>query len=190
MTSPVLKVLSDNHILLQSVLANFTYLFQPLDVLGGPNLSVKRMIKKQYTNWHADQITQAMDKGQELKQIEIPLKLLIVEPLHAKWLIEMYKEMMSTDGQQVCLKGWQVAGIKDAVTQGLSSLASLNLLNDINPMFEEESNVQTVNPSGLSAVSIYVCEYRSEDKSDKWVEENEEEQNRNIFDLFNDKEDL
>ena len=90
----------------------------------------------------------------------------------------------------MCLKGWQVAGIKDAVTQGLSSLASLNLLNDINPMFEEESNVQTVNPSGLSAVSIYVCEYRSEDKSDKWVEENEEEQNRNIFDLFNDKEDL
>ena len=56
------------------------------------------MIKKKYTNWHADQITQAMDKGQELKQIEIPLKLLIVEPLHAKWLIEMYKEMMSTDG--------------------------------------------------------------------------------------------
>ena len=61
-----------------------------------------------------------MEKGQELEQIEIPLKLLLVKPLHAKWLIEMYNEMTSADGKKVCLKGWQVAGIKDAVTQGCS----------------------------------------------------------------------
>ena len=69
------------------------------------------------------------------------------------------------------VKGWQVAGIKDAVTLGLSSLASLDPFNDIDPMFEEESNIQTVNPSGLSAASKYVCEYVSEDESDedrKW----------------------
>ena len=62
----------------------------------------------------------------------------------------------------------------------------------IDPMFEEESNVQTVNPSGLSAASKYVCEYGSEDESDEeeWAEENEEEESRNIFDLFDDKEDL
>ena len=90
------------------------------------------------------------------------------------------------------MKGWQLAGIKDAVTQGLSSSASLDPFNDIDPMFEEESNVQTVNPSGLSATSNYVFEYRSEDESDEeeWVEENEEEENRNIFDLFDDEEDF
>ena len=100
--------------------------------------------------------------------------------------------MMSADEKQVRLKGWQIAGIKDTVTQGLSSLASLNLLNDINLMFQEESNVQTINPSGLSAASKCMCEYRSEDKSDEkeGVKENEEEENRNIFDLFEDEEDL
>ena len=67
MTSLVLQVLSDNHILIQSVPANFTYLFQPFDVQRGLNLSVKRMMKKKFTNWHAAQITQAMDKGQGLK---------------------------------------------------------------------------------------------------------------------------
>ena len=70
---------------------------------------------------------------------------------------------------------------------------SLDPFNDIiDPMFEEESNVQTVSPSGLSAASKYVCEYGSEDESDEeeWVEENEQEENRNIFDLFDDKEDL
>ena len=63
---------------------------------------------KKFTNWYRDQVTQTMDKGQELEQIEIPLKLSIVKPLHAKWLIEMYNEMTSADGKQVCLKGWQV----------------------------------------------------------------------------------
>ena len=71
---------------------------------------------KKFADWNADQTTQAMGKSQELEQIEIPLKLSIVKPLHAKWLIEMYNEMTSADGNEVYLKGWQVAGIKDAVT--------------------------------------------------------------------------
>ena len=100
--------------------------------------------------------------------------------------------MTSADGKQVRLKGWQVAGIKETVTQGLSSLASLNPFSDIDPMFEEESNAQTLNSSGLSAASKYVCEDGSEDESDEeeWVEENELVENRNIFDLFDGEEDL
>ena len=116
------------------------------------------MMKKKFTNWYADQTTQVMDKGQELEQIEIPLRLLIVKPLHGKWLIEIYNKMTSADEKQVCLKVWQAAGKKDVVTKGLSSLASLDPFNDIDPTFEEESNVQTVILSGLSAASKYVCE--------------------------------
>ena len=51
MTGPVLKVLLNNNILLQSVQANFTYLFQPLDVQRGPNGFVKRLMKRKFTNW-------------------------------------------------------------------------------------------------------------------------------------------
>ena len=84
MTTLFLKVSSDKHILLQSAnLCKFHLLFQPLDVQGVPNLSLKRMMKENFTNWYADQITQAMDKGQQLEQIKIPLKLSIVKPLHA-----------------------------------------------------------------------------------------------------------
>ena len=50
MTDPVLKVLSNN-ILLQSVLVNFTYLFQTLDLQGGPNGLVKRLMKKKFGYW-------------------------------------------------------------------------------------------------------------------------------------------
>ena len=59
-------------------------------------------------------------------------------------------------------------------------------------MFEVESNVQTVNPSGLSAASKCLCGYGSENESveEEWVKENEEEENRNIFDILDEKEDL
>lgn len=46
MTNPLLKVFSDNNILLQSVPASLTYLFQPPAVQGGPNRFVKRMMEK------------------------------------------------------------------------------------------------------------------------------------------------
>ena len=44
MINPVLKVLWNNNILLQSVLANCTYLFQPLDVQSNSNGIAKRLI--------------------------------------------------------------------------------------------------------------------------------------------------
>ena len=50
--SPVLKVLSNNNTLLQSIPANFTYLFQPLDAQGGPNGFVKRLMKRKFTDWN------------------------------------------------------------------------------------------------------------------------------------------
>ena len=42
--------------------------------------------------------------------------------------------MTSNEGKQVCLKGWQVAGIKNAVAKGMSGLPSLDPFNDIDPM--------------------------------------------------------
>ena len=104
----------------------------------------------------------------------------------------MYNEMTSDDGKQVCLKGWQVAGIKDAVAKGMSGLPSLDPFNDIDPMLDEEPNVQAVNSSGLSTASKYVSDYGIEDESDEeeWVEENEEDEDRNFFDVFDDEDDL
>ena len=75
MNSPVLKVLWNNTIFLQFVPANFTYLFQSLDVQGGPNGFVKRLMKRKFTDWYASQITLAIEEGKELETIEVPLTL-------------------------------------------------------------------------------------------------------------------
>ena len=89
MTSPVLIVLLNNNISLQSVPANFIYLFQPLDVQGGPNGFVKKLMKREFTDWYASQIILPMEEGKELETIEVPLKLSNIKPLHAKWMIEI-----------------------------------------------------------------------------------------------------
>ena len=192
MTERVLQVLSDNNIILQTVPANLTYLFQPLDVQGGPNGYAKRLMKKKFTDWYADQITRAMDDGQEIDSIDIPLKLSIIKPLHAKWVIEMYNEMTSAGGREVCLKGWQVAGIKDAVDQGLSNLPVLDPFEDIDPMVRGSVSLQTVGSRSILEASKYVSECGNESDSDaeEWIDPNESSDGnvRNIFEAFDDEE--
>lgn len=165
MTPKVLNVLKNNHILLQSVPANFTYLFQPLDVQGGPNGYVKRLMKEKFSEWYTAKIMQALDAGKPLAEIEVDLKLSIIKPLHAKWIMEVYNHMTSEEGRKVCLKGWQVSGIKDAVEQGLSDLPSLDPFADIDPMLEtgiDESEAQIQSDSLLEG-SKYISESGYED---------------------------
>ena len=192
MTDPVLKILSSNNILLQSVPANFTYLFQPLDVQGGPNGFVKRLMKKKFSDWYANQITNALDEGQELDSIDIELKLSIIKPLHAQWIMEMYNAMTSAEGKETCIKGWKVAGIKEAVELGVSKLPSLDPFEDIDPMLEEDSNISTIDSSMILQAATYIPNdlvVESDDDDEEWVDE---QMDRNIFDLsfFDDETDL
>ena len=158
MTSPVLKVLSNNNILFQSVPANFTYLFQPLDVQGGPNGFVKRLMKKKFTDSSAIQITLVIEEGKELETIEVTLKLSNIKLLHTKWLIEMYNEMILHEGRKVCLKGCEGSGIKAAVEQGLSKLRCLDSFSDIDLIMENDCDIQTINLRVISEATKYVSE--------------------------------
>ena len=118
----------------KKVPANLTYLFQPLDVQGGPNGYAKRFMKK-FTLWYADQVKSELDRGKKIKKIYTSMKLSILKPLHAKWLIDLYNYMTSPDGQAVSLKRWKVAGITAAVQKGLNGLLSLDPFHDIDPLY-------------------------------------------------------
>ena len=63
MIDPTKEILKRNNIILEKVAANLTYLFQPLDVEGGPDGYAKRFMKKKFTLWYTDQIQHAMDAG-------------------------------------------------------------------------------------------------------------------------------
>ena len=109
----MLKSLKDNKFFLRTVSVNLTYVFQRLIVQGGPNYYGKRYMKNKFYEWYSTQVTQALDRDKEIDEIEVPLKLSL--PLGAKGFIEMYSHMTEEGGRKVCMKGWEVAGIKEAV---------------------------------------------------------------------------
>ena len=82
-TKQLKDLLNENNIKLQKVPANLTYLFQPLDVQGGPNGHAKRFMKNKFTLWYADQIKSELDKGKKVEEINISMKLSVLKPLHA-----------------------------------------------------------------------------------------------------------
>ena len=91
-------------------------------------------MKKKFALWYADQVKSELDKGKNIEEIDISMKLSILKPLHAKWLIDLYNYMTSPDGQAVSLEGWKVAGITEAVQKGLNGLPSIDPFHDIDPL--------------------------------------------------------
>ena len=109
----------------------------------------------------------------------------------------MYNEMTSDEGRKVCLKGWEVSVIMAAVEQGLSKLPCLDSFSDIDPMVENDCDIQTINARVISEASKYVSECECDDgiendsDCEEWIDENQQDDDqRNVFDLFDDEEDL
>ena len=186
MIDPVKEILKRNNTILQKVPANLTYLFKPLDAQGGPNGYAKRFIKKKFTLSYADQVQRAMDgnRFRLMEEIDIELKLSVLKPLHASWLIELFDHMTSPAGKAVSLKGWEVAGITDAVKKGTSGLPSLDPFHDIDPLSFipvaiEEDNSETINGEQremyLSEESMNV----DDSDNEEWVD-----RDGNAFDAF------
>lgn len=181
MTDAVKEVLKENRILLEKVPANLTYLFQPLDVQGGPNGYVKRMMKNKFTLWYADQIDKAPDAGTDLSNIDISLKLSTVKPLHAKWILEIYDHMTSAEGKKVCLKGWDVAGISDAVKKGLNQMALIDPFHDIDPLSEVAVEDEDSDDNEDYEREMYINEIADEDSESEY-----EDDDGNIFSILQD----
>ena len=91
-------------------------------------------MKNKFTLWYADQINRTLAEGKILENIEVSLKLSMIKPLHAKWILEVYNHMTSSEGKAICLKRWDVAGISGAVKKGLREMAHIDPFNDIDPL--------------------------------------------------------
>ena len=182
--------MKDKNIILRTVPANLTYLFQPLDVQGGPNGYVKRFMKQKFCDWYAAQIIHALEEGENIEATEVPLKLSIIKPLHAKWFIEMFNHMTNEIGRKVCLKGWEVSGIQGAVDKGMAGLPNLDPFEEIDLKATDlqlnTASIETIRESSKYLNNSPGC--YDTDSDEEWVEENEEiEAERNIFDQFDDE---
>ena len=112
-TPMVLDLYKESNIVVVLVPANMTNHLQPLDVTV--NGYVKRFMCAKFNSWYSSQLRRQLDEGMALQDIDVPLRLSILKPFHAEWLVDCYNHMTTTAGRNIILSGWKSAGIMEAL---------------------------------------------------------------------------
>ena len=81
MTSAIKEVLEENHILVTNVPDYMTCFYQPLDLTV--NGSTKRFFAKKFNSCYLQQISDELESGKPLEEIDIKLHLSTPKPFHA-----------------------------------------------------------------------------------------------------------
>ena len=76
----------------------------------------KKFIKDQFTSWHSAQIQSQLDSGVVLDDVDVDLRLSVLKPIHATWIVSMYNHFSSSEGRQSIAKGWKKADVTDVVS--------------------------------------------------------------------------
>ena len=124
-----------------------------------------------------------MNDSQELVSIDIKLKLSIIKQLHTKWMMEVYNEMTSAEGKEVCLKRWKVSDIKGAVELGVTKLPNLDPFDDIDSMLEEDCNdILVIDSSAILRAVLYIPSDHEigsgkHDDNEEWIDEQSAREN-------------
>ena len=100
-------MLETKQVRLVVVPANCTDRLQPLDV--SVNKAAKEFLRGQFQEWYSDQICQQLQTCKENELESVDLKMSIVKPLGAKWMMNLYDYMK--DKPDIIRNGFRHAGI-------------------------------------------------------------------------------
>ena len=106
-TENLLKLLEDNHIYFVMVPANCTDLLQPMDI--SVNKPAKKLLQQQFQELYAEEIYKQLDQKEGISPVD--LRLSIVKPLGAQWMIKLYDYVKSKP--DIIKNGFRGAGIAD-----------------------------------------------------------------------------
>ena len=84
-------MLRKNKIVYKYVPNKMTSNFQVLDLTV--NKFVKGIIMDKFNKWFAETLRKELDVGKPLDEISIKFRLTTMKPLHAKWVINVFKEV-------------------------------------------------------------------------------------------------
>ena len=90
-----------------------------------------------------------------------------MKPLHAGWVIDIYNELLSSEGRKVILRGWKDAAITDAIAKGLIGFTgeSMDPFHDLDPFDQVDIQIEITCTRSFSSEE-YInpeCEDESED---------------------------
>ena len=129
LTPKVKQYMSDNHLVYTCIPANLTNLFQPLDI--SVNKVAKGIIRSKYGDYYTDAVRSQLLKGTAPTDIVVDTKISTLRPLHAQWIVDLFKEMQ--EKQELIVKGFRKAGIIDAL--------SMDYLFEDDPFLEDDEDM-------------------------------------------------
>ena len=119
-----------------------------------------------------------------MDDIEVKLKLSVLKPLHAGWLIDAYDHLTSEAGRKIIANGWQSAGTTSAISKGVQGLPTIDPL--VNHADESDNHLPNMNSE---EIDFFINLRVEEDSSDdEWEMEDTGVEIRNAFDMFLDNE--
>ena len=95
-TQKVCSRLSSLNIEVISVPANMTHFFQPLDLIVKGQ--AKKFCNNKFTTWYSAEVQKQVDSGANFEDADVNLKLPVLKPIHATWIVEMYNFLTSAQG--------------------------------------------------------------------------------------------
>ena len=90
---------------------SLTNKFQPLDV--SVNKVAKSLISDKYNYWLANEVLKQLRAGKTAADVKVSLKLSVIKPLHAKWIVNLYNTLK--DDKEMAMNGFRGAGITEAI---------------------------------------------------------------------------
>ena len=118
------SLLKENYISVVNVAANKTKFYQPLDLTV--NGYAKRYTKDKFNKWYTGQVTRLLNDGKQIENVDIPLCLSTLKPIHAEWMVSLFNQMPTEEGKEIILSGWRAAGISDIIKLGSGGMPTLD----------------------------------------------------------------
>ena len=109
------EYIQENDCVIVYVPNNMTHYFQPLDLTV--NAVAKHFLKDKFELWYANEVKKQLHEGTKVYEIDIPLKLSILKPIHGRWLLALYDHLRNN--KEIIINDFESAGITEAVTQEL-----------------------------------------------------------------------
>ena len=100
-----------NNIRLVYIPAGCTGELQPLDLTI--NKAYKAELKSAFITWYSDVITAGLREGKELTDITVDLRISVLKPIHAHWLMDVHAAISRR--KDIIIDGFKKAGITNAI---------------------------------------------------------------------------
>ena len=103
-TPRIMSLLASHNIQIAIIPGNCTDRLQPLDV--SVNKAVKEYLRGKFQGWYAERVNSSLDSG---TSDVVDLKMSIMKPLGAGWLMEMHDYLVSKP--EIIVNGFKGAGL-------------------------------------------------------------------------------